>query len=531
MTEEVLQLMLKTIGVTSITEAIAELRKLKAQTGELTTEQQTALTAMETYANFTKDIGTAQGAAADKALEFAQDQKIANDILVESVGAMNSAKTAAEELGGEGGGEDSEGTGGFSKLSGGAFKAERAMNALLTGKGVGKAGGLLESVSAGLGMTSGIGFAVVGLYYAFEQLLPVLEKFTGAIDPEKLKESAEHMKSIAESAEKIRNAQTPEESETSKQIGDILRQGHAGEVVGGSIEQIMLAKAKTTQTPEEQELMSHATSEGGVGGAMMMHPQLAFAALRSRTNIDATVKGQAADLLVRFKGGDPAAISQVVQMATEHPERFPAGFAENVLASTPESRRKMDDAWAYAMEQSDAAEAKDKRAKAIWKGGVAGSAMVDTWEAQADREWNRGVGITNSIFNTQDRDDDHAKTKAEHNRKQAETKAHHDALQAQRKAERLARESTPEAVNRRQQQADMNSAIEGVQGYNQNLGLGMTPGQVGSVARDALNRLPFTGGNGAAAIEQAITAAFIKGQQMQQRDIARLQTFSESWLQ
>jgi hypothetical protein len=163
--EEQLKLLLQVLGTDSVTAAIAELRALKEQTGQLTEEQQTALSSLETYANFTKDIGTAEGAAADAALELARDQRIANDILVE-------AKAQVDELAGTGGDEG----GGFRGMAGAALKGEKAITSLASGHGLGRLGSMLEGVLAPTTGIPGIGLAIGATVYAIEAMIPAIEK-------------------------------------------------------------------------------------------------------------------------------------------------------------------------------------------------------------------------------------------------------------------------------------------------------------------------------------------------------------------
>jgi archaellum component FlaC len=101
--------------------------------------------------------------------------------------------------------------------------------------------------------------------------------------------------------------------------------------------------------------------------------------------------------------------------------------------------------------------------------------------------------------------------------------------EAKRKADKAAHDALPENVLARQRQEEERAAIRAVQNVNQQQGLGMDANTISSVARDALNRLPQTGGDGAQAVIEAIQAAFMRGRQNQQQFNQRLNTFSESF--
>ncbi len=386
-TEEEIKLILKLGGFDSIDKAIESFDALRDAEGKLEDQQEKAVKALEYYRDVTFDAGSVAGKMADVQLEQARSQAIVNVMLAEGKTQMAEAKLAAEGLAGEGGGEGGgEGTGGFSKLASGSLKAQRGFEALLTGKGLGRAGSLLESVTSGLGMASGVGFAVASLTMAFEHGIPALEKFFGGMDPEKLEKAAGHLKSMAESAERIRKAQTPEESETAGEIGKLLKGGHAGEVVGGSIQQLLRQRADTTATPEEEAFRNSVTTEGGYTAAITMHPQLFWAAMRSRANMDETVKGQSNKLLADLAKGDPAAMAQVSQMAIDHPGMFPAEIAEQIRQTTPEARRQRAADEAYAQQMSDEAEAKDKAREAMRKEQEQTTAENQRLQQESDKQ-------------------------------------------------------------------------------------------------------------------------------------------------
>lgn len=201
--EETIRLVLQTFGIESVKEAIEGLRALKEQTGQLSGEQEQALINLETYRNIIQDVGKGEQVYMDLLVEEAQDRRIANEMIREGVAAAEAMRVKEEELaevtrrnaealrelaGAEGG------VSGFSGLASSLFKAERVAQAVATGGGLARIGGMLESITTSLGMAGGVGMAAGGLLYALEGIIPKLTDFfakfeAGASQMEKVRDA------------------------------------------------------------------------------------------------------------------------------------------------------------------------------------------------------------------------------------------------------------------------------------------------------------------------------------------------------
>src|SRR5208283_2508460 len=87
-------------------------------------------------------------------------------------------------------------TEGFAGLATNALKAERAINALVSGHGLARAAPLLEGLLTTIGGPAGLGAAFVAMEVGARVLGPTLEKFLGAVTGEKvaqLKDFADHV--------------------------------------------------------------------------------------------------------------------------------------------------------------------------------------------------------------------------------------------------------------------------------------------------------------------------------------------------
>jgi len=95
---------------------------------------------------------------------------------------------------------------GFAGLATNVLKAERAINALVSGHGLARAAPLLEGLLTTIGGPAGLGAAFVAMEVGARVLGPTLEKFLGAVTGEKvaqLKDFADHVKRLREEGQKL----------------------------------------------------------------------------------------------------------------------------------------------------------------------------------------------------------------------------------------------------------------------------------------------------------------------------------------
>ena len=132
--------------------------------------------------------------------------------------------------------------GGFAGLAGGAIKAEKAMSAIATGHGLGRVGGLLETLTSAAGLVSGTGLAIGVMTIAIEGMLPKLEswieKMTGVAEVNEraakaLKEHNDQVERQQKAFEKLAEEPTAEEKAGAAEIKTLLGEGRATQVRQG----------------------------------------------------------------------------------------------------------------------------------------------------------------------------------------------------------------------------------------------------------------------------------------------------------
>jgi len=128
---------------------------------------------------------------------------------------------------------------GFAGLATNALKAERAINALVSGHGLARAAPMLESLLSTIGGPAGLGAAFVAMEIGARVLGPTLEKFAGAISGEQvenLKKFTEYLKRMREEGEKL--AANPLENATNAAARKFLEQGAGNELRRTMLDQL-----------------------------------------------------------------------------------------------------------------------------------------------------------------------------------------------------------------------------------------------------------------------------------------------------
>ena len=178
-----LELILKTMGIENVKEVVTayeDLAKSAKDTVKPLEEAETAL----------KELSKTEEQVAEENRKFIQtEQKLQEEIAraieqidrqVKSLGdtreLVESLNEPLQRTAGQGEGEDA--VGGFKGMAGGAIKAEKAINSLMSGKGLGRLGPMLESLLGPLGVP-GLGLAFGAIAMEAE---PAIRAVAGFID-------------------------------------------------------------------------------------------------------------------------------------------------------------------------------------------------------------------------------------------------------------------------------------------------------------------------------------------------------------
>lgn len=112
---------------------------------------------------------------------------------------------------------------------------------------------------------------------------------------------------------------------------------------------------------------------------------------------------------------------------------------------------------------------------------------------------------------------------------QAARDAERKAREQKHQADQAARDAAPDAVLRRQQEAEYQQAAAETMRLNRATGGTATAAAMQQIAREAVNQLPNTGGDMAAAVQMAVQMAYRKMQQDQAREWRRMQAQTEAF--
>ena len=138
--------------------------------------------------------------------------------------AHKPAKITLDELAGKGDGE--AGSGGFAGAAGGALRLERALNAMVSGHGLARAGPMLEGLITTMGGPGGLGMAVIALELGLRVLVPTLEKLGGAISDEHIVKLNNFTTSLAKLREEGEKVSSPTgHPDMDRKVKEYLEQG------------------------------------------------------------------------------------------------------------------------------------------------------------------------------------------------------------------------------------------------------------------------------------------------------------------
>jgi hypothetical protein len=342
-------------------------------------------------------------------------------------------------LGATGTGSGESGVGGFAGLSSNALKAEKVINAMITGGSLARTGPMLESITTALGMTSGVGFAVGGLMFAVQALIPHLETFFGYMDPEKLKASGEQMRELAAQAAKMSALKPPEEVEKAADVTKLVAAQGGMEVRQGVVSSLREAGWGLSDADKKTMAKIAGMRARGEWVEPALVGEEARIAARQEMAIVGTEEkpGEARRLMAQLPISKEAR-QTVAGMAIRRPGAFGAPAFGEALAfyddekAQEESRRADEE-----LEQKDAERQGRKTARFE-------AAKVKN---QREKDWQHGLNVQDTVFRQMDKEEDETKKRgniAEANellKRQNEEK--HAADEARRKAEKAAHAALP----------------------------------------------------------------------------------------
>lgn len=250
------------------------------------------------------------------ASQFKEDFDRLGDSIADKQGILEAAT-------GTGAGEG--GKGGFAGLAANVMKAEKVMSGLAGGTGFGRMGGMLESITGALGLAGGTGMAAGGLIFAFEALLPKIEKFMEKMDgaAEATKRAAEALKIYHAEVKKEEDTPTDDEEAAAKIVKNIIKGKGAQELRQG-IEQ-SLVQAGIGLTAEQKA--GQYTDENGIVRKFAPEEMEQFGQ-RSRE----AAQARAGQLMLELRKGAPGAIAAVRGMS-----HVPESFQTRLGQTTPEA--------------------------------------------------------------------------------------------------------------------------------------------------------------------------------------------------
>lgn len=398
---------------------------------------------------------------------------------------------------------------GFAGVATNIRKAEIALNSLVTGQGLGRAGPMLESVLGALGGPAGMGMAIGALALAVEKYLPKIEAFFDVFDAKKIEAATEATNKLIAATEKL---QALKQDSAGKAMQDYYP-GH--DVAGMAAGALGVSGLGEQATPEElaaiqgQEGLVRFAPNSAPAKAELQRLQDALANRiqtanlnRARSLVDASVKPGAEGERAR---------AMLKGLAQQNPGAFPPEFGQFLEDLEPANQA------AARQADLDLDEAEADRLGAKQAGFDAAKAAN-----QKNRETDQAVDLAQRMADDIGRAQQQAAQRAQRAAQQQQAKAARDA-------ERSARENTPQAQLRREQQAaEGQMGALALQQWNAS-GRQESPEFVQKAIHDAVNMLPQTNGDYAQALAQAVAAGYQRAMMQQQRDMARAAVFSESF--
>jgi hypothetical protein len=493
-----------------VKDAIADIRKLKEETGELTKEQEKTLITLEYQKTLLEGAGSGLDHYTELVHEDAQAQKLMRQMLEETDAELqvqatliNTTVNPALQTAGIG----------FEGMARQAFAAERVMTVMSgAGGGLARAGPLLDGVIKSLGGPAGLGFAIVGIEFAVERALPALEKLWDKLNgvDEMAKEAADTVAKLLKDYEKLEETPTEVEKKTKAMVTKAITE-HPGKAadIAARVEQ-GLGPLEQFMTPEEAGKVAHLQrykAAGEPGGPLL------------------GLEEQVQDITQRaHKARAEQAKAFVAQLPTSRETRdtlramgvMGGGFLTELGLAEPEAQaeqKQIVDAEKAAGKEMETTRTKIKAENRENKDNVKYDEDVEKMiessdKAARDREtkqerervgYNAEVGrIEGQIFTESQRAD----------AKAAAAKARQDA--------KTARENTFAHRRHAAIEAQHEQVAGAVEGANEQFGFARTPGQLEEVTRGAVSNV-----NMGMDLASAVQMAVAQTEQKIQRDFMR----------
>jgi len=366
-------------------------------------------------------------------------------------------------------GDGESGKGGFAGLAGGAIKAEKAISAIATGHGLGRLGGLLESLVGLIGGPAGAGLAAGGLLFAIEGLLPKLttwaEKMTGVAEAHEratkaLKEHAEAMKKDEEAARKLIEEPTEEEAADRKAVRALLGEGKARDIKTGiaaglEAQKFGLTREEDIELEYNKKLVGRMQTEGRTSAAGWDISHYVGRIRELQEKRGGAIEEEANRMLRLLPESEE--VQKAVGAMPQVPEKFRRGLETARSAET--QSEKWDRKFVESEEKRVDQEIKQAAQEELRE------ALADQKKEEAGEKWDRAF-----VHSEEDRVARENTQTAQEELRSAQARQRRDeieARQAKTKADREARENISEASNRRAASAKQNEAMAEAQRQNQ----------------------------------------------------------------
>jgi hypothetical protein len=360
--------------------------------------------------------------------------------------------------------DEGEAGGGFGGLAKNVFKAERVMDIFThPDKGLARAVPMLESLTTAMGMTSGVGFAIGGLVFAFQTLAPHLKTFFDHMNPDKLRETGEQMKALAQEAAKMREMKAPEEVEKAADVTKLVAAQGGVAVSQG----IVSALREAGWGLSDQDKKTMAQIAGMRARGEWVEPALIGEEAKIGGRQEAAVTAEANRLLAQLPISKEAR-QTVAGMAIRKPGAFGApAFGEALAFYDDEAAQQESKRADEELEQKDAERQGRKTARFE-------AAKVKN---QREKDWQHGLNVQDTVFQHMDKEEADEKKRgniAEANellKRQNEEK--HAADEARRKAEKAAHAALPSVQLEERTKRDKENVIRQLQAIdraNQQMG-------------------------------------------------------------
>jgi hypothetical protein len=478
-----------------VKEAIADIRRLKEETGQLTKEQEQTLKTLEYQKTLLEGAGSGLDHYTELVHEEATAQKLMRQMLEETNKEMQQQATLVNtEL------SPALETGAKKTMNLGqaGLQAGYALQDLTQG-GI---GGILNNIG-GLSMALGGGAGLAGLFTAVGVAAfvakPYIESFFGAMDKEKAKETADALEKQVAAAKQLEDLKTTEAEKANQQFrkyAQTLPEG--GKDITRGVRNVFMREADQYLDANERFLQE----QYGYDPAKLQEVRA-----QAQKEAYANAEKRAAEVSGGFLT-DPAQRARLHRMATGAPELFPAGLPETISRlewggtfQTPDElgKQKLHDEAAERRAMQEIEQGKQKETNRIKKEIQERQAIARKAQQDKDKE-NReterlveqmeayGVQVEN-----QDIRDAEKKTR----------EAARDARQKTQQDARDARARTPQARRRAAEAAEHEQVAGAVEGANAQFGFARTQGQLDAVTRQAVANVN-TGADLATAVQMAV---------------------------